>query len=243
MRLLVVERLAPGELLDAVALAQDRRPAARPGVSRAGTVRPQLDGFFHGVHGNKLPRKPTACQPTGRAGKSDAPLRHPVPRCDGGARGRLAAADLRDRRRSSCTTTRWSGSAGRPAGRGRSCGSTPSSCSSRWRRRPASSTWPARNPERPVHVRRRAHVLRPRPARRSCATARNGATAPSPTSSASCRLSQAFDELDTPGGLCCEPNDLPHDSRHLDMLRAADAHRQAGMGALISGERRATRWR
>ncbi len=34
------------------------------------------------------------------------------------------------------------------------------------------------------------------------------------------RLSQVFDELDTPGGLCCEPNDRPLDSRHLDMLLA-----------------------
>ncbi len=33
-----------------------------------------------------------------------------------------------------------------------------------------------------------------------------------------CRLSQSFDQLDTAGGLPCEPNDLPFDSRHLDML-------------------------
>jgi trimethylamine---corrinoid protein Co-methyltransferase len=33
-----------------------------------------------------------------------------------------------------------------------------------------------------------------------------------------CRLSQSFDQLDTAGGLPCEPNDLPLDSRHLDML-------------------------
>jgi trimethylamine--corrinoid protein Co-methyltransferase len=35
-----------------------------------------------------------------------------------------------------------------------------------------------------------------------------------------CRLSQTLDELDTPGGLPCEPNDTPLDSRHLDIVRA-----------------------
>jgi trimethylamine---corrinoid protein Co-methyltransferase len=35
-----------------------------------------------------------------------------------------------------------------------------------------------------------------------------------------CRLSQAFPELDSAGGTICEPNDVPLDSRHLDMVRA-----------------------
>ncbi len=35
-----------------------------------------------------------------------------------------------------------------------------------------------------------------------------------------CRLSQGLDDLDTAGGLPCEPSDLPHDSRHLDMQLA-----------------------
>ncbi len=35
------------------------------------------------------------------------------------------------------------------------------------------------------------------------------------------RLSQVFDEIDVPGSLSCEPGDLPLDSRHLDMVRAA----------------------
>ncbi len=35
-----------------------------------------------------------------------------------------------------------------------------------------------------------------------------------------CRLTQCFDHLDTAGGLCCEPNDIPLDSRHLDMVHA-----------------------
>ncbi len=34
------------------------------------------------------------------------------------------------------------------------------------------------------------------------------------------RLSQSFDALDSAGGVVCEPNDAPLDSRHLDMVRA-----------------------
>jgi trimethylamine--corrinoid protein Co-methyltransferase len=33
-----------------------------------------------------------------------------------------------------------------------------------------------------------------------------------------CRLSQSFPVLDTAGGLCVEPNDIPLDSRHLDLI-------------------------
>lgn len=35
-----------------------------------------------------------------------------------------------------------------------------------------------------------------------------------------CRLSQVFEELDSPGGFACEPNDRPVESRHLDMQLA-----------------------
>ena len=35
------------------------------------------------------------------------------------------------------------------------------------------------------------------------------------------RLSQVFDEIDLPGSVSCEPGDVPLDSRHLDMVRAA----------------------
>jgi trimethylamine---corrinoid protein Co-methyltransferase len=35
------------------------------------------------------------------------------------------------------------------------------------------------------------------------------------------KLSQVFDEIDLPGSVSCEPGDLPLDSRHLDMVRAA----------------------
>jgi trimethylamine--corrinoid protein Co-methyltransferase len=34
------------------------------------------------------------------------------------------------------------------------------------------------------------------------------------------RLTQSFEQLDTPGGVICEPNDRPLDSRHLDMVYA-----------------------
>src|SRR5215831_14496384 len=52
-----------------------------------------------------------------------------------------------------------------------------------------------------------------------------------------CRLSQVFDVLDTPGGLCCEPNDRPLDSRHLDMLLAVQTLTDKPyMGAVITGD-------
>jgi trimethylamine--corrinoid protein Co-methyltransferase len=52
-----------------------------------------------------------------------------------------------------------------------------------------------------------------------------------------CRLSQVFDVLDTPGGLCCEPNDRPLDSRHLDMLLAVQTLTDKPyMGAVITAE-------
>src|SRR6202044_738290 len=35
-----------------------------------------------------------------------------------------------------------------------------------------------------------------------------------------CKLSQAFPQLDSAGGVICEPNDAPLDSRHLDMIYA-----------------------
>ena len=51
------------------------------------------------------------------------------------------------------------------------------------------------------------------------------------------RLVQSFDELDTPGGVICEPNDLPLDSRHLDMVRALQTlSDKPYFGSVISGE-------
>src|SRR5689334_21996128 len=50
------------------------------------------------------------------------------------------------------------------------------------------------------------------------------------------RLSQAFPELDSPGGTICEPNDKPLDSRHLDMVYALQTlSDKPYMGSVISG--------
>src|SRR3954463_9945635 len=50
------------------------------------------------------------------------------------------------------------------------------------------------------------------------------------------RLSQAFPELDSPGGTICEPNDRPLDSRHLDMVYALQPlSDKPYMGSVTSG--------
>jgi trimethylamine--corrinoid protein Co-methyltransferase len=50
------------------------------------------------------------------------------------------------------------------------------------------------------------------------------------------RLSQAFDQLDSPGGTICEPNDTPLDSRHLDMVLALQTlSDKPYMGSVTSG--------
>jgi trimethylamine--corrinoid protein Co-methyltransferase len=49
-------------------------------------------------------------------------------------------------------------------------------------------------------------------------------------------LSQACDELDSAGGVICEPNDAPLDSRHLDMIYAlATCTDKFYMGNVVSG--------
>jgi trimethylamine---corrinoid protein Co-methyltransferase len=49
-------------------------------------------------------------------------------------------------------------------------------------------------------------------------------------------LSQAYDELDSAGGVICEPNDAPLDSRHLDMIYAlATLTDKFYMGNVVSG--------
>jgi trimethylamine---corrinoid protein Co-methyltransferase len=51
-----------------------------------------------------------------------------------------------------------------------------------------------------------------------------------------CMLSQTFDELDSAGGVICEPNDAPLDSRHLDMIYAlATLTDKIYMGNVVSG--------
>ena len=50
------------------------------------------------------------------------------------------------------------------------------------------------------------------------------------------RLAQSFPELDTAGGVICEPNDAPLDSRHLDMIYAlATLTDKIYMGNVVSG--------
>ena len=50
------------------------------------------------------------------------------------------------------------------------------------------------------------------------------------------RLSQSFPQLDSPGGTICEPNDLPLDSRHLDMVYALmTLSDKPFMGSVTSG--------
>src|SRR4051812_31896161 len=50
------------------------------------------------------------------------------------------------------------------------------------------------------------------------------------------KLSQAFPELDSPGGTICEPNDTPLDSRHLDMILALQTLTdKVYMGSVTSG--------
>ena len=57
-----------------------------------------------------------------------------------------------------------------------------------------------------------------------------------PTSENFCRLSQAFPQLDSAGGTICEPNDVPLDSRHLDMVLALQTLTDKPyMGSVTSG--------
>src|SRR6188472_2302309 len=50
------------------------------------------------------------------------------------------------------------------------------------------------------------------------------------------RLAQSFDELDSAGGVVCEPNDTPLDSRHLDMTYALQTLTdKMYMGNVVSG--------
>jgi trimethylamine---corrinoid protein Co-methyltransferase len=51
-----------------------------------------------------------------------------------------------------------------------------------------------------------------------------------------CMLSQSFRELDSAGGVICEPNDAPLDSRHLDMIFALQTLTdKIYMGNVVSG--------
>ena len=59
-----------------------------------------------------------------------------------------------------------------------------------------------------------------------------------------CKLSQAFPQLDSAGGVICEPNDAPLDSRHLDMVYAlATLTDKIYMGNVVSAATPRTRSR
>lgn len=95
----------------------------------------------------------------------------------------------------------------------------------------------ARNPERSVHIGGEhmtfASVYGP-PFVREGATRRDG-TLDDFVNFA--RLSQSFDVLDSAGGVMCEPNDRPLDSRHLDMVLALLTQTDKFfMGNVISGQ-------
>ena len=94
----------------------------------------------------------------------------------------------------------------------------------------------ARNPERTIHVGGQhmafASVY-------GCPFVREGETRREATMDDFenlVRLSQAFPELDSPGGTICEPNDRPLDSRHLDMVYALQTlSDKPYMGSVTSG--------
>ena len=72
--------------------------------------------------------------------------------------------------------------------------------------------------------------------RRSCARATYAATRRWPTSPTSPSSPSRFPILDSAGGVICEPNDTPLDSRHLDMTYAlATLTDKVFMGNVVSG--------
>jgi trimethylamine---corrinoid protein Co-methyltransferase len=101
---------------------------------------------------------------------------------------------------------------------------------------PAEFDVQARNPERTVHIGGRhmvfASVYGP-PFVREGDTRRDATMADFENL---VKLSQSFDQLDTPGGTICEPNDTPLDSRHLDMVYALQTlSDKPYMGSVTSG--------
>jgi trimethylamine---corrinoid protein Co-methyltransferase len=94
----------------------------------------------------------------------------------------------------------------------------------------------ARNPERYAHVGGQHMVFA---AVYGCPFVRQGAERREATMADFenlVRLSQAFPELDSPGGTICEPNDRPLDSRHLDMVYALQTlSDKPYMGSVTSG--------
>src|SRR6185312_3551854 len=93
----------------------------------------------------------------------------------------------------------------------------------------------ARNPERTVHLGGRHMVFSPTQGPPFVREGDERREATMADFENLCRLSQTYDQLDTPGGLCCEPGDRPLDSRHLDMLLAVQTLTDKPyMGAVIT---------
>ncbi len=94
----------------------------------------------------------------------------------------------------------------------------------------------ARNPERTIHIGGRHMAFG---AVYGCPFVRDGLERREATYADFenlVRLSQAFPQLDTPGGTICEPNDKPLDSRHLDMVYALlTLSDKPFMGSVTSG--------
>jgi len=101
---------------------------------------------------------------------------------------------------------------------------------------PAEFDLQARNPERTVHVGGNHMVFS---AVYGCPFVREGLERRDATYEDFrnlVKLSQAFPQLDSPGGTICEPNDKPLDSRHLDMVYALlTLSDKPFMGSVTSG--------
>ena len=126
---------------------------------------------------------------------------------------------------------------GRPEGRGPArSSSTPTSCSSRSPRRRASSTSRRATPSTTSTSAATRWRSARSTARRSSARATYAATRRWTTSATSPSSPRRFPVLDSAGGVICEPNDTPLDSRHLDMTYALQTLTdKIYMGNVVSG--------
>ena len=94
----------------------------------------------------------------------------------------------------------------------------------------------ARNPANSVHIGDDNMVFSASTARRSCSRAACAATRMMDDFRNFTKLAQSFPELDSAGGIICEPDDTPLDSRHLDMIFALQTLTdKIYMGNVVSG--------
>ena len=235
------------------------RALARAGGARPRHRRPHLPGRRLGLGvrldgdrradggrccGERAPRaraEPRSHDDRARARRVRQPhaaLRDPLRGRDGDDRARLAAADQRGRRALRPSRRPAAVPRGRPVGGRRG-------------RRAARSRLRARADRARA---RELRAARPQPARaasRSAATTWSSRTSPGRRSCYEdgvrrdaamgdferfIKLAHVYDEIDSQGGLPCEPSDLPFDSRHLDMQVAAiTLSDKPHMGALFDG--------